>query len=224
MFNSLTHNVFSQITLNIAPFWIVVSLLVSLGLGFVLAGLYRYRTAYSKEFAVTLTVLPILISVIIFLVNGNLGTSVAVAGTFSLIRFRSPASSAKELLLVFMATAIGLATGMGYLILAMVVTLVVTIVLLFLEHASFAQPRFNQRQLTISLPLELADELALTKVLTACCQKVELLTLKTKKDHLELVYQVLLQVSEYELINHLKVYDERIAITLTATKTKKKSL
>lgn len=125
MLSAIFQSVYSQATVSINPLWVLVSFLVSLFLGGILAYLYRSQTTYSRDFALTLVVLPSLIALVIFLVNGNLGTSVAVAGAFSLIKFRSPASSSKELLLVFMATALGLAIGMGYLLLALVTTLVV---------------------------------------------------------------------------------------------------
>ena len=82
---------------------------------------------------ITLSLLPAIISIIIFLVNGNLGTSVAVAGTFSLIRFRSAAGGSKELLAVFMAAAIGITTGMGFVALAVVFTLSISFVWLILK-------------------------------------------------------------------------------------------
>lgn len=221
MLNALTDSVFTQSNLTISSWSILASLLVSLALGWVLASLYKYRTTYSKEFVQTLTVLPSLIAVIIFLVNGNLGTSVAVAGTFSLIKFRSPAASAKELLLVFMATAIGLATGMGYLALAVVVTLLVAGVLVFLEHAS---RETNQRQLSLSLPLTRADEALVTQTLTTCCQKAELLTLSIKKNQLDLVYQLELRTSDQELCRQVLVAYPEASLTLTKEPGKKKRL
>lgn len=224
MLNALTDSVFTQSNLTISSWSILASLLVSLALGWVLASLYKYRTTYSKEFVQTLTVLPSLIAVIIFLVNGNLGTSVAVAGTFSLIKFRSPAASAKELLLVFMATAIGLATGMGYLALAVVVTLLVAGVLVFLEHASRAQGQTNQRQLSLSLPLTRADEALVTQTLTACCQKAELLTLSIKKNQLDLLYQLELRTSDQELCRQVLVAYPEASLTLTKEPGKKKRL
>ncbi|WP_454922683.1 DUF4956 domain-containing protein, partial [Abiotrophia defectiva] len=75
---------------------LMMSLLVALLTGLWLAWVYKYKTLYTKDFVITLALLPTIIAMIIFLVNGNLGTSVAVAGTFSLIRFRSAAGGAKE--------------------------------------------------------------------------------------------------------------------------------
>lgn len=77
--------------------------LTSLVLGFLLAIAHTYKNRSSKSFAITVALLPVIVQVIIMLVNGNLGTGIAVAGAFSLVRFRSVPGSAKEILSIFMA-------------------------------------------------------------------------------------------------------------------------
>ena len=103
MLNQLFNSIYSSAEVKINPLALIFSMITSLILGIVLAKVYKRQTIYTKEFVITLSLLPAIISIIIFLVNGNLGTSVAVAGTFSLIRFRSAAGGSKELLAVFMA-------------------------------------------------------------------------------------------------------------------------
>lgn len=88
---------------------------VSLVLGLVMAFAYMYRARYSQSFVVTLALLPAVVCVVIMLVNGNVGTGVAVAGAFSLVRFRSAPGTAKEICTLFLAMGAGLITGMGYL-------------------------------------------------------------------------------------------------------------
>ena len=88
---------------------------VSLLLGLVIACLYGLQGACSKNFMMTLVLLPVLVQMVIMLVNGNLGTSVAVLGAFSLVRFRSVPGSSKEMAVIFFAMAVGLATGTGFL-------------------------------------------------------------------------------------------------------------
>ena len=88
-------------------------MLVSLVLGIAASLLYMYKNTYAKGFVVTLALLPAIVQVVIMLVNGNLGAGVAVMGAFSLIRFRSVAGGGREIGSVFLAMAIGLATGMG---------------------------------------------------------------------------------------------------------------
>lgn len=69
----------------------------ALVIGVLLAGFYMYRSRYTKSFVATLALLPGVVCVIIMMVNGNVGTGVAVAGAFSLVRFRSVPGSAKEI-------------------------------------------------------------------------------------------------------------------------------
>ena len=88
---------------------------VSLGLGLVLALAYAFKARYTKSFLVTMATLPAIVCVVIMMVNGNVGAGVAVAGAFSLVRFRSAPGSAKEIAAVFLSMGAGLICGMGYL-------------------------------------------------------------------------------------------------------------
>lgn len=94
---------------------VAICAFVSLFLGLVVAYVHMYRNIYTKNFVVTLAVLPVLVQLVIMLVNGNLGTGVAVLGAFSLIRFRSVAGGSREITSIFWSMGIGLATGMGYI-------------------------------------------------------------------------------------------------------------
>ena len=82
----------------------------SVVLGAVCAGVYMFRHSYSKNFVVTLALLPPIVQMVITLVNGNLGAGIAVMGVFNLVRFRSIPGSAKDIGSVFLAMAVGLAT------------------------------------------------------------------------------------------------------------------
>lgn len=92
----------------------LISIAVSLVLGALMAAVYCFRSQHSRSFTVTLALLPATVSVVIMLVSGNLGAGVAVAGTFSLVRFRSTPGTAREITAIFLAMAVGLACGMGY--------------------------------------------------------------------------------------------------------------
>ena len=113
MLNQLFNDVFTSTAVK--PLTMLEAIGVALVLGLVVAKVYQYKTVYSKSFVMSLALLPALIAVVIFLVNGSLGAGVAVMGAFSLIRFRSAPGGAKELVSIFLAMTIGIAIGMGYL-------------------------------------------------------------------------------------------------------------
>jgi hypothetical protein len=92
----------------------LISIVIALVLGAMMAVIYCFRSLHSRSFVVTLALLPATVAVVIMLVNGNLGAGVAVAGTFSLVRFRSTPGTAREITAIFLAMAVGLACGMGY--------------------------------------------------------------------------------------------------------------
>lgn len=224
MLSQIFQSVLSTSALTVNPAWLLTCLLVSLALGLLLARLYKQGGSYSKDFALTLVVLPALIAVIIFLVNGNLGTSVAVAGAFSLIKFRSPASSSRELLLVFMATAIGLATGMGYLLLAILMTVLVGGVVLVLEQSSLIQQTSSWQEITVSIPKTEADRQALEDFLASIGQAPVLETAQNKQGQLELSYGLLTDLSDQELIQRLLVINPLWTVKISRRLKKKKSL
>lgn len=131
---------------------------VSLVLGIGLALVSRFRAHATQSFAVTLAILPVVVQVVIMLVNGNIGAGVAVAGAFSLVRFRSAPGTAREIGVLFLGMAIGLATGMGYVGLAALTFVIVSAALLALTALHFGQRDSGERILRITIPENLDYE------------------------------------------------------------------
>ena len=147
MFTSILTDTQGNLTVQNA----LLCALVSLLLGVLIAVIYGYQGTCSKNFMVTLVMLPVLVQMIIMLVNGNLGTSVAVLGAFSLVRFRSVPGSSKEMAVIFFAMAAGLATGTGYLGFAAVMTVMIGLVFLILERTHFGETKREQKDLRITI-------------------------------------------------------------------------
>ena len=121
MFDSLFSTTDTVTTaISLTPF--VVSVATALALGLVVALCYCFKSRYNKGFVTTLAMLPAIVSVVIAMVNGNVGAGVAVAGAFSLVRFRSVAGSARDIGFIFLSMAIGLVCGMGYVGYAALIT------------------------------------------------------------------------------------------------------
>lgn len=129
----------------------------SLVLGVAIAFIYMFKHDYSKNFVVTIALLPIIVQMVIALVNGNIGAGVAVMGVFNLVRFRSVPGSAKDICAVFLAMAVGLATGMGFLGLAVVFTAVVGIanIVFVLSPLGNSKPAGVDKTLKVSIPEDL---------------------------------------------------------------------
>lgn len=121
-------------------------------LGILTALVFRAGSRSSASFSLTLSLLPMIVAVIIMLVNGSIGTGIAIAGAFSLVRFRSVAGTGREIAAIFCSMALGLAIGLGYLDVAAIMFLCVAAVTLVLTLCHFGQPRAAHKQLRITIP------------------------------------------------------------------------
>lgn len=147
----------SALTVSISPAEFFLCVAVSLVIGLILCAMTMWRTNSSKSFALTLAILPAVVCVVIIMVNGNLGTGVAVAGTFNLVRFRSAPGSAREIGSIFIAMGAGLITGMGYLGYALLFALILggaTMVYSALDLGS-SKRALRFRTLHITIPEDL---------------------------------------------------------------------
>ena len=139
--------------LSLSAFLICTAASLVLGIG--LAFVSQFRARSTQSFAVTLAILPVVVQVVIMLVNGNIGAGVAVAGAFSLVRFRSAPGTAREIGVLFLGMAIGLATGMGYVGLAALTFVIVSTALMALTALGLGQKDAGERLLKITIPEDL---------------------------------------------------------------------
>ena len=227
MITQLFNSIYSSAEIKVNPLALIASLVTGLILGIILAKVYKHQTIYTKEFVITLSLLPAIISIIIFLVNGNLGTSVAVAGTFSLIRFRSAAGGSKELLAIFMATAIGITTGIGFLALGVLFTLFISFFWLLFEKMSFSSVSQTRRYVQIQIPAELDYEVIFEAIFETACKSFELTSVQSvdnKFIKLDYVVDLKPDVSDQRLIQRFLRYEKIKNISLSKEAKKRKTL
>lgn len=144
----------SQTTPNINTGAFFICLIAALVLGTFLAWIYTCRGRYTQSFVITLAVIPAVVCMIIMLVNGNVGAGVAVAGAFSLVRFRSVPGTAREIGAIFIAMGTGLTCGTGYIGYAVLFTLIMGIVSLVYNYLGFGAPKntIKNKSLHITIP------------------------------------------------------------------------
>lgn len=125
-------------------------------LGIIAATVYTLTAErYTKNFVVTLALLPVLVQVVIVMTSGNLGSAVAVLGAFSLVRFRSVPGTSREILAIFFAMAIGLACGMGQIMYAALITVLVSAVSVLLFRINFGGSGEDDKVLKVTIPEDL---------------------------------------------------------------------
>lgn len=179
--------------LTLSTFLICTLTSLVLGIGIAFVGMYRSRS--TQSFAVALAILPVVVQLVIMLVNGNVGAGVAVAGAFSLVRFRSVPGTAREIGVLFMAMAIGLATGMGFVGLAVISFIIISAVILLLTATGFGKASVAERSLKITIPENLDYEGVFDDVFAKYTKSAELVKVKTSNmgTLYELQYSIVLK-------------------------------
>ena len=226
MIDNLFRGLFdTDMTVVITPAEFLTCLGVSLGIGLILAALYQYHTRYTRSFVVTLALLPAVVCVVIMMVNGNVGTGMAVAGTFSLVRFRSAPGTAREICAIFLAMAAGLIAGMGYLGYAVLCTLVLGgAELLFRMLSAKADGGASlYKTLHITIPEDLDYSDVFDEPLREFTREYELTSVKTTNmgSLFRLTYNITLRDSRTEksLIDRLRCRNGNLEITVSKQET-----
>lgn len=151
---------------------------VSVILGLLTAAVFSFKNRSTSSFTLTLALLPIAVQLVIMLVNGNIGTGVAIAGAFGLVRFRSAAGKGRDIAAIFIAMAIGLATGMGY-VFAAVVFLVIVAVVVFAVTAFGISGERTARKLKIQIPEDMDYDGLFDDLMVKYTKKYTLTDVKT---------------------------------------------
>lgn len=200
-------------------------MIVSLMIGLILAFGYMYRSRYTKSFILTLALLPTVVCVVIMMVNGNVGAGVAVAGAFSLVRFRSVPGSAKEITMLFLAMTAGLMTGMGYLAFALLFTVLMSLLSVLYSQMDFGSSRnaAAYKTLNITIPEDLDYTGVFDGILNYYTSAYELVRVKTTNmgSMFRLTYHLTLRdVSlEKEMIDKLRCRNGNLEITVSKQET-----
>jgi len=193
---------------------------VALVLGLVIAAACGYNSGVSKSFKMTLAMLPAIVAVVIMMVNGNVGAGVAVAGAFSLVRFRSVPGSAKDIAAIFLTMAIGLILGMGYIGYAAIFTVIMCVVFVVLNNSGFGTEQANEvdKNLRITIPEDLNYTDAFDDLFEKYTVKSELVNVKTTNmgSLFKLNYHLTLKNKslEKEFIDALRVRNGNLEITM----------
>ncbi len=191
--------------------------LAAAGSGAITALCYMFRNRYSQSFVATLILLPIMVQSVIILVNGNVGTGIAVLGAFSLIRFRSVPGNSKDISAIFLSMAVGIATGMGLIRFAFVITLTVCLVMFLLSLTRFGGAAEAVQELKITVPEDLDYEGSFEEILDKYTKKYRLESTRiTNMGSLyELRYMIIMKSGESvkAMIDELRTRNGNLSIS-----------
>ena len=226
MLESVFRGIFDTDTasvISVADFLLCVG--TSLILGLLLALGYMYRSRYTKSFVATLALLPAVVCVVIMMVNGNVGAGVAVAGAFSLVRFRSVPGTAKEIGTLFLAMGAGLIAGMGYLAYAALFTVILGLVSLLYTRLDLGCRKNDAlyKTLTVTIPEDLDYTGAFADLFEAYTVSCQLVRVKTTNmgSLFRLTYDIVLREASMEkaLLDQLRCRNGNLEISVSRQET-----
>ena len=215
----MLNSIFSETASSVELSSILLCSIISIILGAVIALTHKQTSKYNKNFLVTLSILPLLVQTIIIMVNGNLGTSVAIMGAFSLVRFRSLPGTSKEILSVFFAMTVGLATGMGHLVFAIIITIIGSLAIFILSKVALFNKNKKEKILKIMIPENLDYTNVSDDIFETYTEKVELEQVKTTNmgSMFDLSYRIILNenVNEKAFLDDLRVKNGNLKVMIT---------
>lgn len=215
MFNSLFDNTATGLDINTA----LICAGVALVLGIAIAITHLKTSQTTKGFLVTLAVLPLLVMAVMIMINGNLGTSIAILGAFSLIRFRSMEGRGKELLAVFAAMMIGLACGMGHILFGTVITAIYVVAVALLSFTHFLEPDSHARILKVVIPEDLDYDDVFSETFKKYTSHAKLVRMKTVNmgSLYKLTYDIKLKhgIKEKDFLDEIRVKNCNLKVLLS---------
>lgn len=206
-------------TITVPKFLLCVG--VALLIGIMIAAVYTFRSRYTKSFVVTLAMLPAIVCVVILMVNGNVGAGVAVAGAFSLVRFRSVPGTAKEIGTIFLAMGSGLIAGMGYLAYAILFTIILCAAMICFSFVTTKMKNTPslEKTLRITIPEDLNYGNVFDDLFEKYTKSSEIVSVKTTNmgSMFKLQYNIILNdiKQEKEFIDELRCRNGNLEISIS---------
>ncbi len=202
---------------------IFLALGVALLAGIIFATMCFYKTRSTKSFLMATALLPAVVALVIVLVNGNIGAGVAIAGAFSLVRFRSAPGTAKEICIIFISMAAGLAFGMGYLAYGAVFMIAAGAVLMLCETFKIweRKPVLKEKNVRITIPENLDYTSVFNDVFDKYTEKYDLVKIKTSDmgSMFRVDYHIVMKdiTKEKEMVDELRIRNGNLEVIVQRT-------
>lgn len=216
---ALSNNIFNLTTTTVSLTSFLSCILVALISGTIIALVYSMKNKASNSFYISIAMLPAIVCVVIMMVSGNLGAGVAVAGAFSLIRFRSAPGTAKEITTIFIAMDAGLLAGMGYLQYTIFFTIIFSLILFLVSAITLHKVDSSvKKDLRITIPEDLNYSDVFDEILGQYTKSYELISVKTSNMgslyKLHYLVEMNADVVEKEFIDALRVRNGNLEISM----------
>ena len=197
---------------------VFICMAAAIALGILIACCYMFKNEYSRNLIISVSIMPVIVSMLIMLVTlqAQLNAAIAIGGVFALTRFRSAQGTSKEITQILLAMATGLIIGLGYIAIAAILVVVVEAMCIIFNLTKFGEANAKRRTLKVTIPEELDyndifDDLFDKYTLNASLIKVKLKNLGTL---FQLTYDITLKdvKQEKQFIDEIRVRNANLDI------------
>ena len=214
---------------TMGPQEFMICIAAALVMGFVISGIYMFRNRHSESFALTIALLPAIVCVVIMAVSGDIGAGIAVAGAFSLVRFRSAPGSAKEIAVIFLSMAVGLLAGMGFIAYSVLFGVVLCLVILACTSVGFGGSKGDDgRIVKVTVPEDLDYNSEIDSLIESYTRSSELVEVKSANmgSMFRLTYKVVMKdpSQQRELIDKIRVRNVNLEVAVLREDTVRSGL
>ncbi len=224
--SSIFDSIFSTVD-TMGPQEFLICIIAALLAGFLISGLYMFRNTHSTSFAMTIALLPAVVCVVIMAVSGDIGAGIAVAGAFSLVRFRSAPGSAKEIVVIFVSMACGLLIGMGFIAYALLFAVIIGLVFFALSTLNYGATKVSEgaRKVNITIPEDLDYNSEIENILAEYTTEYELIKVRSVNmgSMFKLSYRVTMKdpAQTKEFIDRIRVRNGNLEVAVLREETEK---
>jgi len=177
----------------------MISLLLAFVLGQLLAWVYYYThsgLSYSKSFVQSLILMTVIIAMVMSTIAGSFVTAVGLMGALSIIRFRNMIKDTRDIAFIFCALVIGMACGSMRFELAIMGTVTISLVILYLYYSDFGTHQPHNGFLRFSLDRHIGPDHPIPGILKRFCNHANLISAQDTDfgtAAVEYAYQVLVK-------------------------------
>lgn len=199
---SVVNSVVTDLTVGRILLTLALCLVIGCFIYFIYKKTFR-GVLYSRSFNISLIAMTMLTAIVIMSVTSNIVLSLGMVGALSIVRFRTAVKEPMDLVFLFWAIGIGIVTGAGLHILAVIGSTVMGFLLVLLNSIPAGDMPFL-------LMIQAHDEESDSAVSSLLHSKKQRFSLKSKTispNGIETTYELRLKASGSELINQIATLD-----------------
>jgi uncharacterized membrane protein YhiD involved in acid resistance len=157
---------------------LVLSFLTSAFIGWIYKNTHR-GTSYTQSFVFTLVLNGMVVALIMMIVGSNIARAFSLVGALSIIRFRNAVKETRDVGFIFFTMAIGMAVGTRFYTLAIIGTVVISLMILVMTRFDWYAREMATQILRIQLPSDTSFSGMFDKTFLKYTSTAELISVDT---------------------------------------------